>query len=102
MPQAVIRSNRTEVSSRFPLLGFSVRTGSNPYFEVALATDPAHFTDKTRRTASNFYSTHALGPLAAESGEAIYLVPDHVLRRFVGQDRIYYAIATFADRSRAK
>jgi hypothetical protein len=102
MPRAVIRSNRAEVSSRFPLLGFSVRTGSNPYFEVALATDPSLFTDKARRTTANFYSTHGLGPLSAESGEAIYLVPDQVLRRFVGQDRIYYAIATFADRSRAK
>jgi hypothetical protein len=102
MPKAVIRSNRAEVSGRFPLLGFTVRTGANPFFEVAMATDPTLFTDKARRTANNFYSTRALGPLPADGDESIYLVPDEVLRRFVGQERIYYAIATFADRTRAK
>lgn len=102
MPQAVIRSNRTEVSSRFPLLGFTVRTGANPYFEVAMATDPSLFSDRAHRTANTFYSTRALGPLPADGEEAIYLVPDDVLRRFVGHDRIYYAVATFADRNRSK
>src|SRR5215217_4105595 len=102
MPRAVIRSNRSEVSGRFPLIGFTVRTGANPYFEVAIASDPTLFTDKARRAANNFYSTRGLGPLPSEGDEAIYLVPDDVLRRFVGQERLYYAVATFSDRSRSK
>jgi len=34
MARAVIRSNRAEVSERFPEVGLSVRTGGNPYFGV--------------------------------------------------------------------
>ena len=39
----IIRSNSAEVSQRRPMLGFTVRTGGQPFFEVALATDPALF-----------------------------------------------------------
>ena len=103
MPLPVIRANRAEVSDRFPLLGFTVRTGSKPFFEVVVTTDPVLLDGAQRenRTTGTFWSTRGIGPLPAERGEAVFIVPDEVLRRFVGASRLYYAAATFADRSRA-
>jgi V8-like Glu-specific endopeptidase len=93
---------RTEISDRFSVLGFRVRSGRSPYYEVAIATDPAlfHPDAKSQRTGSNFYSTHGIGPLQAERGEAMYFVPPHILRHFAGKERIYYTIAAFQDTSR--
>mgnify|MGYP003441246899 CR=1 FL=1 len=38
MASALIRANRLEISDKFPVLGFTVRTGGAPYFEAVLAT----------------------------------------------------------------
>jgi len=64
---------RTEISDRFSVLGFRVRSGRNPYFEVAIATDPSlfHADAKAQRSAANFFSSHSTGPLLAEHGEAM-------------------------------
>lgn len=99
----MIRSNSTEVTPRRPMAGFTVRTGGDPFFEVAVAAGPDLFLPdaKARRSAANFWSSRALGPLRAERGEAVYLLPQDVLARFAGQERLYYAVATFADASRA-
>jgi len=93
---------RTEISDRFSVLGFRVRSGRNPYYELAIATDPVlfHSDAKPQRTQSNFYSTHSVGPLQAEHGEAMYFVPPHILRHFAGKERLYYTVATFQDTSR--
>jgi V8-like Glu-specific endopeptidase/N-acetyl-anhydromuramyl-L-alanine amidase AmpD len=93
---------RTEISDRFSVLGFRVHSGRNPYFEVAIATDPVlfHPDAKPQRTASNFYSSRSAGPILAEHGETMYFVPPHVLRQFAGKDRLYYTVATFGDTSR--
>lgn len=98
----IIRSNSAEVSQRRPMLGFTVRTGGHPFFEVAVATAPDLFRPeaRSRRTPQTFWSSRAGGPLAAERGEAVYLVPAEVLSRFAGQPRLYYAVATFADAGR--
>jgi len=97
-----IRSNSTEVSRSRPVLGFTVRTGAPAWFEIALTTDPRLLgaDAKARRTRENFYSTRGLGPLPADRGEAVWLVPPSVLARFVGQERLYYSLATYADRDR--
>jgi hypothetical protein len=102
MASALIRANRLEISDKFPVLGFTVRTGGAPYFEAVLATDPALFasTARERRTADTFWSSRTQGPLPAERGEAVFIVPDEVLRRFSGESRLYYAVATFTDRTR--
>lgn len=98
-----IRSNNDEVSQRRPVLGFTVRTGGQPFFEVAVASDPELFRPeaKARRTASNFWSSRAGGALAAERGEAVYMLPHDALARFAGNPRLFYAVATFADATRA-
>ncbi len=100
----MIRPNRLEVSDRFPVAGFTIKTGSTPWFEVALATDPVLFRSerKSQRNSSNFYSSRAAGPLLAERGEAVYLVPPEVLRRFAGQPKLYFGLATFADANRSR
>jgi len=93
---------RTEISDRFSVLGFRVRSGRNPYFEVAIATDPSlfHADAKAQRTAANFFSSHSSGPILAEHGEAMYFIPPHALRHFAGKERLYYTVAAFPDTSR--
>lgn len=99
-----IAATRHELSDRFEVLGFTVKTGDKPYFEVAIATDPALFRpdQKSKRTTANFYSTRAIGPLAAERGEAVVILPPEVAPRFVGQSRLFYALATFTDANRSR
>ncbi|HJQ32232.1 MAG TPA: hypothetical protein VJ866_08640, partial [Pyrinomonadaceae bacterium] len=100
-----IKPNRMSVNDRFPILGFTIRTGDSPkWFELALATDPRLFNadSKAQRKSSNFYTNHTQGPLLVERGEAVYLVPPEVLRNFVGQEKLYYALATFADPGRSR
>ncbi len=103
MPSSVIKATRSTITNRLPVCGFAIRTGRNPWYEVALATDPQLFAPeaKERRRPGNFFSTRATGPLPAERGEAVYLVSPEVLGRFAGQPRLYYALATFPDRSRS-
>src|SRR5262244_1963293 len=104
MPDS-IKPHRLALDDRFSVLGFTIRTDTpSKWFEVAIATDPALFRAgaKDRRTGANFYSTRAAGPLAAERSEAVYLAPAEVLGRFVGQQKLYYALATFADPGRSK
>ncbi|MEM6252902.1 MAG: N-acetylmuramoyl-L-alanine amidase [Cyanobacteria bacterium P01_D01_bin.156] len=97
---ALIQANRQEVSRQFPVMGFTIRTGISPaWIEVAVASDPTLFfgTDaKSRRTSSNFYSSRAVGLLPAEKGEAVYLIPPTAMARFVGQSRLYYALAVYS------
>jgi V8-like Glu-specific endopeptidase/N-acetyl-anhydromuramyl-L-alanine amidase AmpD/uncharacterized protein YycO len=99
----LIRSNSAEVSQRRPMAGFTVRTGGQPFFEVAVAASPDLFRPdaRARRTGANFWSSRAAGPLRAERGEAVYMLPTDVLARFAGQERLFYAVATFADSTRA-
>ncbi len=95
----MIRPNRMEVSDRFPVLGFTVKTDAAPWFEIAIASEPALLRSegKDRRTKNNFYSSRAEGRLPIERGEAVYLVPQQALQRFAGQPKIYYGLATFND-----
>jgi len=92
-----IRPNRLEVSDRFPMLGFTVRTdGSAKRYEIAIGTSPDLFgpDGKGHRSRNNFYSTRAAGPLPIERGEAVYVLPAEVLARFVGQEKLYFGLAT--------
>lgn len=97
-----IRPNRLEVSDRFPMLGFTVRTDGNAKrFEIAIGTSPELFgpDGKGHRSRQTFYSTRAAGPLPIERGEAVYVLPSEVLARFVGQKKLYYGLATLSNGS---
>src|SRR5258708_1703455 len=93
---------RTEIADRSSVLGCRGGPARNPYFEVAIATDPSlfHADAKAQRTAANFFSSHSSGPILAEHGEAMYFIPPHALRHFAGKERLYYTVAAFPDTSR--
>src|SRR5882724_7157941 len=97
----VIRANRDSVDDRFSVLGFSIRT-ETPLYEVGIASDPELFkaVNRASRNRRNFYSSRAAGGvLRARRGEAVYLVPPDVMLNFVGQPKLYYGLATYADES---
>lgn len=94
---AQIRPNRLEVTDRFPMLGFTIRTRGEPRrAEIAIATDPGLFGPGGRaaRRPSNFYSSRAGGTLEVARGEAVYVIPPEILAQFVGSERLYFGLAT--------
>jgi Papain-like cysteine protease AvrRpt2 len=94
---AQIRPNRMEVNDRFPMLGFAIRSDSPGVdAEVVLASDIALFRPENRaqRTAANFYSSREHGMLAMPRGEGIFTVPSDVLARLIGNDRVFFGLAT--------
>ncbi len=93
-----IRPNRPDVNDRFPMLGFTIKTdGEKKRYEVAVAADVSLFRPeaKSRRSRSNFYSSRTGGLQPISSGEAVYVLPAEVLARFVGQQKMYYALVTY-------
>ena len=96
--------NNLAATVRRPIVGFTIQIHDYPkWFEVAIATDPTLFqsSKKATRTPKNFYSTRNLGPLPAQGDDTIFLLEPAALLNFVGQKRLYYALATFQDPSRA-
>jgi hypothetical protein len=92
---AQLRPNRMAVTDRFPMLGFTVRSGAYPRVaEVVLATDPRLFTQREGRTSGNFFSSRELGLLSLPGTEAVFMVPPAVLARFVGANRLWFGLAT--------
>ncbi|MDZ3832300.1 MAG: hypothetical protein U0S50_10830 [Sphingopyxis sp.] len=94
---AQIRPNRMEVSDRFPMIGFAIKSDvSGVEAEVVLASDIALFKAENRsmRSAANFYSSREHGLLQVPNGEGIFALPPEVLARFIGQDRLFFGLAT--------
>lgn len=92
---AQLRPNRLVINDRFPMLGFTIRTDGSPQqAEITIATDPVLFSDPSSRLSSNFFSTSELGALSVPKGEAVYVVPPEVIARFIGAERLYFALAT--------
>lgn len=100
---AQIRPTRLDVNDRFPMLAFNIHTEGQPQrVEVVVATNPQLFTDKSQRNIGNFYSSRAQGPLPVPGGDAIYMLPPNVLTRFIGQERLYFGLATAPSNNGAK
>ena len=94
---AQIQPTRLDVTDRFPMVAFRIRADGNPrQAEVAIGTEPGLFTfeGKKNRTAANFYSTHGNGGARFAGSEASFTVPPEVLARFVGNERLYFGLAT--------
>lgn len=96
-----IRANRESIDDRFSVLGFTVNA-DQPLYEIGLATDPELFRPehRARRTAGNFYASPLQG--TRPRSDAVYLVPPSVVARFVGQPRLYFGVATYADNDRSR
>jgi hypothetical protein len=90
---------RGTISDRFPVASFVVNVPPHRVFEIACATDPQLFRGERRgqRTTENFFSSRGGGLLRAPAGQATYLLPPDQLRRFAGQRRLYYSMASFGD-----
>ena len=94
---AQIRPNRMEVSDRFPMIGFAIKSDApGVEAEVVLASDINLFKpeNRTMRSAANFYSSREHGLLQIPNGEGIFALPPEVLARFIGQDRLFFGLAT--------
>lgn len=93
---ATIRANRESINDRNSVLGFTVRA---PLFEIGLATDPELLKaeHRARRTPQNFFTSRVLRAAPSQRGEAVYLVPPDVVSRFVGQERLYFGLATYRE-----
>src|SRR5260221_10500968 len=94
---AQIRPTRINVSDRFPMVAFKIfADGSTSQAEVAIGADPGLFSPegKKNRTAANFYSTRGDSSVRLAAGEAGYTVPPEVLARFIGNDKLYFGLAT--------
>ncbi|WP_115560188.1 papain-like cysteine protease family protein [Xanthomonas arboricola] len=98
---ARIRATRDSVNDRFNVLSFSVRSDP-PLFEIGLATDPELLKpeNRARRTSRTFFSS--LVQPGTKGRDAMYLVPPSVVARFVGQPRLYFGLATYSERDRAR
>ena len=96
-----IRANRESIDDRFSVLGFTVNA-DQPLYEIALATEPDLLRpeNRARRTAANFYASSLQS--ARPRSDAVYMVPPAVVARFVGQPRLYFGVATYADNDRGK
>jgi len=95
--KAQIRPNRLDISDRFPLASFTIRTDGQPrQAEIVVATSPELFTNKEGRTRSTFYSTREQGVLALPRAEAVYTLPPEVLARFTDADKLWFGLATAA------
>lgn len=99
---AVIRANRESIDDRFNVLGFTVRS-ELPLFEIAIATDPELLKPELRakRNPGNFHTSRLLRASPSQRGEAVYLVPPEVVSRFVGQQRLYFGLATYRESDRS-
>ena len=93
-----IRANRQEVDDRFPVLGFTVDTRGLPWYEVIVASSPAHFDPaRAHERDPSFYSSRAdSGLISAES--TLYTLPSAALKRFAAGRTIYYTLVAYADR----
>lgn len=94
---AQIRPTRLDVTDRFPMLGFRIRDEARPsQAEIVIAADPALFTPEGRanRTAANFWSSRGNGALRFQGEEASFTLPPEVLARFIGNEKLYYGLAT--------
>src|SRR4051794_38513476 len=79
-----IFANRGQVDARFTVLGFTIDSGGQPYYEILLTTDRSlfHPSNAGRRHASNFYASREHSGLIRSDGrDCLYIVPTVVLRQ---------------------
>lgn len=89
-----IKLRVNEVSDRFPMLGFTIQSDQPLEAEVALASDPSLFRteNRARRNTLNFYSSREDEVTHLRALTSTFDVPARVLARFVGTDRLYFAL----------
>jgi N-acetyl-anhydromuramyl-L-alanine amidase AmpD len=90
-----IRPTRLDVTDRFPMLGFNLRSSEGQRIvEIVLASDLALFTNREGRNSGTFYSSREHGTLTVPAGGSVFTVPPEVVARFIAADRLYVALAS--------
>ncbi len=97
--------NRQQIDNRFPVLGFTVKTGGLAYYEVLVTTDRQLYAPDRApsRNAANFFSSRqANNQLQRTDGtDSVYVVPASVLSSFAqGEPKplaIYYTLIAYGD-----
>ena len=90
-----IRPTRLDVTDRFPMLAFSLRSSDGPRIvEIILASDLALFTNREGRNSGTFYSSREHGTLTVPTGGSVFTVPPEVVARFIAADRLYVGLAS--------
>ena len=95
-----IRPTRLDVTDRFPMVAFKIRAdGASSQAEVAIGADPTLFTPEARRTVPPPISIRraATARVRFTGGEASYILPPEVLARFIGNEKLYFGLATAAE-----
>jgi hypothetical protein len=100
-----IIANRQQIDNRFPVLGFTVKTGGLPYFEVIVTTEKRLFAPAAaaERTPGNFFSSRqANNQLQKTDGnDSVYIVPASVLSAFAQASpkpsAIYFTLIAYQD-----
>gem|GEM_PF-3260532 len=106
-PNIEIIPNRRQIDNKFPVLGFTVKTGGLPYFEVIVTIDKRLFApDKSaERNSANFFSSRqAAGQLqSTNSNDSVYIVPASVLNSFAQNNpkpsAVFYTLIAYPDQS---
>ena len=60
---------------------------------------PSSFSPNSGRSAPRAHFSRAVGPDSSliEQGAAVYVLPPEILARFAGQEKMYFALATFSN-----
>jgi hypothetical protein len=78
--------NRKSIDDKFPVLGFTIKTGGLPYYEVIVTTKKELFAPDraSSRNSQNFYSSRQENNLLLQtnSNDSVYIVPASVLNNF--------------------
>jgi len=104
-----IIANRQQIDNRFPVLGFTVKTGGLPYYEVIVTTEKRLFPPASApdRTSRNFFSSRQINNhlQKTDGNDSVYIVPSSVLDSFAQADpkpsAIYFTLIAYQDETGA-
>lgn len=104
-----IIANRQQIDNRFPVLGFTVKTGGLPYYEVIVTTEKRLFPPAAAvdRNAKNFFSSRQTNNQLqkTDGNDSVYIVPSSVLNTFAQSDpkplAIYFTLIAYQDQTGA-
>jgi hypothetical protein len=95
--------NRRQIDNKFPVLGFTIKTGGLPFYEVILTTNRELFApqNSAHRNKNNFYSSRQEKNQLEKvnQNDPIYFVPPTVLNNFaLGKPSdIFFTLIAYQD-----
>jgi hypothetical protein len=104
-----IIANRQQIDNRFPVLGFTVKTGGLPYYEVIVTTESKLFSPASAadRASRNFFTSRQTNNQLqkTDGNDSVYIVPSSVLDNFAQANpkpsAIYFTLIAYQDEAGA-